>query len=56
MGKKERIAKAHQTAQLLLRELQEIHNKTDCVAVEELMVPAIQQVSGISRLLGRLSK
>ena len=26
------------------------------VAVEELMVPAIQQVSGISRLLGRLSK
>lgn len=55
-NEQERIAKAHQTAQLLLNDLREIHNKTDSVAVEELMQTAIQQVANLSRLLDRLAK
>ena len=51
----ERLGKAHQAAQLLLADIQEIHAKTDCVALEEFMSNAIQQVANLSRLLGRLA-
>ena len=51
----EKMVKAHHSAQLLLSDLREIHAKTDCVALEELMSNAIQQVANISRLLGRLA-
>ena len=51
----ERLVKAHQAAQLLLGDVREIHGKTDSVAVEELMLPTIEQVANISRLLGRLA-
>ena len=53
---KERLTKAHQTAQLLLSDLREIHGKTDSVAIEELMQTAIVEVTNLSRLLGRLAK
>lgn len=52
----ERLVKAHQAAQLLLSDLREVYGKTDTVAVEELMMPAIEQISNLSRLLGRLAK
>ena len=52
----ERLTKAHQTTQLLLSDLREIHAKTDSVALEALMVPAIEQIASLCRLLGRLSK
>ena len=42
--------------QLLLSDLREIQAKTANVAVEELMLAAIEQVASIRRLLGRLSK
>ena len=51
---RERLEKAHDAAQLLLSDIREIHAKTGCVAVEELMFPHIEQVANISRLLGRL--
>jgi hypothetical protein len=56
MDENERLTKAHQTAQLLLSDLREVYSKADTVAVEELMMPAIEQVSNLSRLLGRLAK
>ena len=55
-NEKERLTKAHQTAQLLLSDLREIHGKTDSVAIEELMQTAIVEVTNLSRLLGRLAR
>jgi hypothetical protein len=55
-AERERLIKAHQAAQLLLADVQEIHAKTDSVALEELMMGTIEQVAKISRLLGRLSE
>ena len=52
---RERFQKAHHAAQLLLADIREIHAETDCVAIEELMFPLIEQVANISRLLGRLA-
>lgn len=52
----ERLTKAHQTSQLLLSDIREIQAKTDCVALEELMLTAIGQVGNLCQLLGRLSK
>ena len=52
----ERLTKAHQTAQLLLADAREVHAKTDSVALEELMIGVITQVTDISRLLKRLSE
>jgi virulence-associated protein VapD len=52
----ERLEKAHQSAQLLLSDLREIHNKTGSVAIEELMVDTIRQIANISRLLVRLTQ
>ena len=54
-NERERLEKAHQAAQLLLSDIRDIHAKTDCVALEELMSNAIQQVANLSRLLGRLA-
>ena len=54
-NERERLEKAHQTAQLLLSDIREIHAKTDCVALEELIFPLIERVANISRLLGRLA-
>ena len=54
-NEKERLQKAHHTAQLLLSDVREIHAKTDSVAVEELMFPLIGQVANIERMLGRLA-
>lgn len=51
---RERLTKAHQSAQFLLNDLRDIHAKTECVAVEELMMTAIEQVANTSRMLGRL--
>lgn len=53
---RERLEKAHQAAQLLLSDVREILSKTDSMALEELMVAAIEQVASISRLLGRLAE
>ncbi|MGA2257119.1 MAG: hypothetical protein ABSG53_20900 [Thermoguttaceae bacterium] len=55
-NERERLIKAHQCAQLLLADVREVHAKTDSVALEELMVNIITQVSSISRLLSRLSE
>ena len=52
----EGLENAHQSARLLLSKLQEIHNKTGNVAIEELMVDAIRQIANISRLLVRLTQ
>jgi hypothetical protein len=49
-----RLEKAHDAAQFLLADLQEIHAKTNCVALEELIFPQIEQISKLSQLLGRL--
>ena len=54
-NERERLEKAHQAAQLLLADIQEIHAKTDCVAVEELIFPHIGQIANIERMLGRLA-
>ena len=54
-NERERLEKAHHAAQLLLSDVRDIHAKTDCVAVEELMFLHIEQVANISRLLGRLA-
>jgi hypothetical protein len=51
----ERLGKAHQAAQLLLSDIRDIHAKTDCMALEELMCPQIEQVANLSRMLGRLA-
>ena len=53
---RKRLTKAHQAAQLLLADLREVHAKTDNVALDELMVNVITQVTNISRLLKRLSE
>ena len=55
-NERERLTKAHQSAQLALSDLREIHVKTDSVAIEELMQVAIVEVTNLSRLLGRLAK
>lgn len=55
-NERERLTKAHQSAQLLLVDVREIHAKTNSLAVEELMMGTIEQVAKISRLLGRLSE
>jgi hypothetical protein len=55
-NEQERLTKAHQSAQLLLADVRNIQAKTDSVALEELMLGAIEQVATISRLLGRLSE
>ncbi len=55
-NERERLTKAHQCAQLLLADVREVHAKTDSVALEELMVNIITQVTSISRLLKRLSE
>jgi hypothetical protein len=55
-NEQERLTKAHQSAQLLLSDVQEVHAKTGNVALEELMMDAIEQVAGLSRLLGRLAE
>ena len=53
---RERLTKAHQTAQLLLADVREIHAKADSVAMDELMIGVVAQVANISRLLKRLSE
>ena len=53
---RERLTKAHHAAQLLLADAREVHAKTDSVALEELMIEVITQVTNISRLLRRLSE
>ena len=55
-AERERLTKAHQSAQLLLADVREVHAKTDSVALEELMMGTIEQVAKISRLLERLSE
>ena len=51
---RKRLAKAHQSAQQLLADVREVQARTSSVAVEELMLTAIEQLARISRLLGRL--
>jgi len=53
-NERERLTKAHQCAQLLLADVREVLAKTDSVAVEELMVTVITQVTSIGRTLKRL--
>lgn len=55
-NERERLTKAHHSAQLLLADVRDIQAKTDSVAVEELMLATIEQVANIRRLLGRLSE
>ncbi len=52
----ERLTKAHQTAQLLLADVREVHAKADSVAMDELMIGVVAQVANITRLLKRLSE
>lgn len=53
-NERERLTKAHQSAQQLLEEIRDLHAKTDNVALEELMLTSIEQVSRTNRLLKRL--
>jgi hypothetical protein len=52
---RERLQKAHFSAQQLLADIREVHAKTDCLAIEELIYLHIEGVANISRLLGRLA-
>ena len=54
-NERERLEKAHHSAQLLLSDVREIHAKTDSVAMEELIFLHIEPVANLSRLLGRLA-
>ena len=54
-NEKERLVKAHHSAQILLADVREIHAKTGWVAMEELMFLHIEPVANLSRLLGRLA-
>ena len=54
-NERERLEKAHHAAQLLLSDIREIHAKTDCVVMEELIFLHIEPVANLSRLLGRLA-
>jgi hypothetical protein len=54
-NERERLEKAHQTTQVLLADVRDIHGKTNSIALEELMTPLIGQIASISRLLGRLA-
>jgi hypothetical protein len=54
-NERERLEKAHHSAQLLLADIREIHAKTDSVAMEELVFPHIEVIANLSRLLGRLA-
>jgi hypothetical protein len=51
----EGIAKAAQTTNLLLSDLQEAHKDTDNVAAEILLLEMIEQVAKISNRLERLA-
>ncbi len=53
---RERLTKAHQTAQLLLADVREVHAKANDVAMDELMIGVVAQVANISRLLSRLAE
>ena len=53
---RERIVKTHQAAALLLADLREVQAKTDCIALEEMMLEAIEQVAKLSRKLGRIAE
>jgi hypothetical protein len=53
---RERIVKAHQAATLLLADLRAIQAKTDCIALEEMMLDSIEQVAKMSRRLGRIAE
>ena len=53
---RERIVKAHQAASFLLSDLREIQAKTDCIALEEMMLDSIEQVAKMSRRLGRIAE
>jgi hypothetical protein len=55
MDERERLTKAHQSAQQLLSDLREVQAKTDDLAIEELMLIGLEDVAKISRWLGRLS-
>jgi hypothetical protein len=55
-NERERLTKAHQAALLLLADVREVHAKTNSIALEELMINAIEQIASISRLLKRLSE
>jgi hypothetical protein len=54
-NERERLEKAHHSAQLLLADIREIHAKTDSMVMEELVFPHIEVIANLSRLLGRLA-
>lgn len=53
---KERLTKAHHSAQFLAADLRETHAKTDSVAAEILLLDMIEQVERISQRLHRLAE
>ncbi len=56
MNENERLVKAEQTAGLLASDLREILKATDNLALEEIMVEAIEQVARLQRRLKRFSQ
>ena len=53
MSELERLTKAEQTAGQFLADLREVHCKTDNVALEEIMIEAIDSTVKILRRLRR---
>jgi hypothetical protein len=54
-NERERLEKAHHSAQLLLADIRDIYAKADSVILEELIFPHIGQIANIERMLGRLA-
>ncbi len=55
-NERERLTKAHQSAQLLYADVREVHAKTDDMAVEILTDEMISQVVRIGQTLKRLAE
>jgi len=54
-NEKERLVKAEQCAELLASDLREILTHTDNLALDEIMIEAIEQVEKIRRRLKRFA-
>jgi len=56
MEEKERLLKASQTIGFLTGDLREIVAKTDSTALEELVIPMLEKIVKIRRVLNRLAE
>lgn len=56
MMEQERLKKAWQSAQVLLKDLRDVYARTDDVALEILLDKQIEKVCEISQILNRLKR